>query len=157
MAESPVTLRACRQLGESFEDTPLSPAERQVVLLAAAVENGCTYTVPKHSLLAEKAGMNREQIEKIRSRQPLSDNRLEALRSFVSDFVSARGRIDDARFKRFLEAGFSKQDALAVVTGVTDATLTAYVNHLVDAPLDDQIRQWSWKPTEATQRVTATA
>ncbi len=157
MAESPATLRAYRQLSEAFDNTTLSPTERQIVLLATAVANGSSYAVPKHSLTAENAGMGRTDIEHIRSREPLSDTRQEALRSFVSDLVNARGRIDDARFQRFLEAGFSKQNALAVITGVTLVTLSVYVNHLVDAPLDEQIRDWSWTPSVATERVEASA
>lgn len=157
MAESPATLRAYRQLSASFDDTSLSPQERQIVLLATAVENGCRYTVAKHSLTAEKAGLERTWIERIRAREGLSEARAEALRGFVSDVVARRGRIDDARFKRFLEAGFSKSDALAVLTGVTMTTFAAYVNHLVDTPIDDRFREWSWSPTEATPTVQATA
>lgn len=146
MAESPSTLRAYGRLSNAFDETSLTPAERQIVLLTTAVENRSAYCVPAHSATAEKTDLDRQWIERIRSREALSDDRAEALRSFVIDLTNARGSIDDARFKRFLEAGFSKRDALAVVSGVVLATFGNLVNHLVDAPVDEPYRQWAWSP-----------
>lgn len=87
-AESPATLQAYLNLGSLVEKTSLTPVEQQVVLLAASVENHCTYCVAAHSMIAKRIAKAEPAIvESLRQQQPLSDQKLEALAVFTRAVV----------------------------------------------------------------------
>lgn len=48
-AESPAAVNAYLSLSNIFRTTGLTPAEQQIVILAASVENKCEYCVAAHS------------------------------------------------------------------------------------------------------------
>lgn len=50
LAEAPAALDAYFSLSAQFDKTSLTPTARQVVLLAASVENGCEFCVSAHSI-----------------------------------------------------------------------------------------------------------
>ena len=58
MAEAPALLKSYFTIGNIFAETSLSPAERQVVLLAASYVNECTYCMAAYSTLAESQGLS---------------------------------------------------------------------------------------------------
>jgi alkylhydroperoxidase family enzyme len=50
MANAPPVLKAYLSLNELFEQTSLSPLERQIVILATSAAIGCEYCVAAHSV-----------------------------------------------------------------------------------------------------------
>ena len=66
MAAAPSLLSGYSALWDLFNQTTLSPIERQVVYLTANYENECEYGAPWHSFLARKAGMDTRSIEALR-------------------------------------------------------------------------------------------
>jgi len=144
IAPSPQLLRGYMELSESFETSSLSPEEQQVVLLTASRLNECEYCTSVHSMRAEKAGIAWDAIEKIRHREPVGDDRMEALRTFTERIVAHVGTVPQDAWTEFLEAGFSQRNALDVIVGVTLKTLTNTTNHLIETPLDDQFRKRAW-------------
>jgi uncharacterized peroxidase-related enzyme len=137
LSNSPALLKSYQTLTQQFETTSLTPTERHVVLLTASRENGCTYCVAAHSVIAANAGAPEEVIEAIRERRPIADPKLEALSRFTVSMVEARGWIDDADLRSFLDAGYDRQQVLDVLVGIGMKTLSNYANHLQHTPLDD--------------------
>ena len=80
----------------------------------------------------------------LRSGGNLPDPKLEALRSFVVDVVRSRGRVSDKRIEEFLSAGYSRQNVLEVVFAVAMKTLSNYVNHMAETPVDAQFMPQAW-------------
>jgi alkylhydroperoxidase family enzyme len=74
----------------------------------------------------------------------LPDKKLEALRSFVMKVVRSRGRVSDERIEEFLAAGYSAQSVPEVVFGVAMKTLSNYVNHMAETPVDRQFSRQMW-------------
>src|SRR5579875_1716672 len=70
MAEAPPVAKAYPALSRLFEETSLTPAEKQVVLLAVSYENNCTYCMAAHSGGAERAGVSSEAIAALRAGHP---------------------------------------------------------------------------------------
>lgn len=139
-AESPVTLEALLSL-LSIQEGPkatLSTLERQVVLLSVSAENGCEYCTTAHTMLATKAGLDSDQIGALLQGRRLSDGRLDALRRFTRAVVRERGRPSGDDMRSFKAAGFRPDQALEVVLGVALKTLTNYVNHLVETPVNEE-------------------
>lgn len=123
-------------LSNIFRTTEFTPAEQQIVILAASVENKCEYCIAAHSKGAKAAGVPDDVIRAVVNRAPLGDARLEALRKVVSQIVERRGWLSDADVTKFLGHGFTKAQLLDVMVGISMKTLSNYINHLTDPPLE---------------------
>ncbi|MGZ8239756.1 MAG: carboxymuconolactone decarboxylase family protein [Methylobacter sp.] len=146
LAEAPAALQAYIELTALFDKTLLSPAERQVVLLAASVENQCTYCVAAHSMIAKQmVKTDAANVEALRKQQSLPDPKLDALAAFTRAVVKQRGRVCGKTLDNFITAGYSRAQVLEVVLGVAFKTLSNYTNHLIDTPLDSAFQAESWE------------
>lgn len=144
-AEAPAALQAYLGLADAFGKTSLSPVEQQVVLLATSVTNACSYCVAAHTMMLQMVGMSADQVDRIRSAQPLGDARLEALRSLVVSIVESRGWPSADARAAFDGAGYSAAQYLEVLTGVTQKTLSNYLNHVAGTPIDEPFKKFAWE------------
>jgi AhpD family alkylhydroperoxidase len=147
LAEAPTSLQAYKQLGALLEQSSLTPAEQQVVLISVSVENACAYCVAAHSFLARNMVKVADNIiAALRNGQPLPDHKLNALSVFAKAVVHKRGWVGGSReLSDFFAAGYTQQQALEVVLGVSMKTLSNYVNHLTDTPLDAAFAGEAWE------------
>jgi len=137
LANSPVALRSYVTVTEAFDEGTLSARERQLVLLAASVENECEYCVPAHStILKNMLKIDSQTVSDVREGQTLSDNRLNALVNFTRDVVRHRGRLPAESIEHFLNAGFRKEQILEVLVGVSLKTISNYIDHISPVELD---------------------
>lgn len=136
MAESPQLLEAYFTTSAIFAKSTFTPVEQQLVLLTISVENDGHYCTPAHSRRARLSAMPEADIRSIRDRRPLPDARLETLRAFSIKMVRERGFLSDAEVEAFLQAGFTRAQVLDVVLAVGLKTISNYVNHLAETPLD---------------------
>ncbi len=144
LAESSVAAKAYLQLTEIFDTTSLSVAERQVVLLTVSRYARCHYCIAAHSTVAELQKVPSEVIDAIRNDQPIAIYKLEALRAFTASVVDNRGCISDQDLTDFFEEGFKKQQVLEVIVVISMKTLSNYVNHICDTPVDSAFAANSW-------------
>jgi uncharacterized peroxidase-related enzyme len=135
-AESPAAVDAYVSLSNIFRTTALTPAEQQIVILTASVENKCEYCVAAHSKGARAAGVPEDVIRAITNGISLEDARTEALRRFVSQVVGKRGWLADADIQAFFSHGYSKAQLLDVMVGISMKTLSNYINHMTDPPME---------------------
>ena len=149
MAEAPATVKAYLALGEALSETSFTPVEQQVITLAVSSENECTYCMAAHSAVARMAGMFEPDLEALREGRPMPDARLEVLRSYVSAVIRTRGWPSAEQQAAFKSAGYTSSQMLEVLVGVAMKTLSNYVNHLADTPLDKQFAGFAWKPASA--------
>jgi alkylhydroperoxidase family enzyme len=89
-------------------------------------------------------GVDAGIIDGLRSGAQLDDARLEALREFTVAVVRQRGLLDDAQVAAFLGAGFSRRHILDILVGVAQKTMSNYVNHFADTPVDPPFEQFAW-------------
>lgn len=154
MAEAPATYHAYLETFRIFaEETTLSPLEQQVVMMTANYENRCHYCTAGHSMLMQMAKMPDDVIEALREGTPIADPKLQALRSFAGDMLDARGHVGDDRLQQFLYAGYSKRQALEVLTGLSTKLLSNFTNALAHTELDDPVKPLAW--THPDDRVAA--
>ncbi|MFZ5747006.1 MAG: carboxymuconolactone decarboxylase family protein [Pseudomonadota bacterium] len=145
LAESPATYRAYLETFRIFaEETALSPLEQHVVMMVANVTNRCHYCTAGHSFLMKLANLPPEVIEALRENQPLPDAKLEELRSFAQDVLDAKGHVGDTRLARFLDAGYTRQQALDVLTGLATKLLSNFTNALAHTKLDPAVEPYRW-------------
>lgn len=143
-AHNPKVLSSYLGLGENFAGAGFNPLEQQIVLLTVSMENGCHYCVAAHSAISAMSKLDEKVINNVRSGDTLEDKKLEALRTFTKRIVSAKGKVDASDIKKFLTAGYSKEQVLAVVLGVAMKTLSNYVNHVAQTELDEAFKPFSW-------------
>ena len=59
-----------------------------------------------------------------------------------------RGVVSDADTEAFLAAGYTRQNILDVVLGLSHKVLSNYVNHFADTPVDARFQQFDWTPRD---------
>lgn len=149
MAESPPALEAYLTLGDLLAKSAFTPAEQQLLLLTVSTANSCAYCVAAHTAGGKRAGLDAEVIEAVRSGRPIADARLEALRAFCQAVVGQRGWVSERELDAYLAAGFSKAQALEVVLAVAMKTLSNYINHFAEPPLDQPLQPMRWEKPAA--------
>jgi uncharacterized peroxidase-related enzyme len=126
----------------------LTPAEQQLVCVAASRANGCVYCVAAHSTLALGARLSAEALQAARNGHAISDARLEALRATTERLVTQRGLLEVAEQRAFFEAGFSHGQLLEVLGWICLKTLTNYTNHIASTPVDPEWQGQAWLPDQ---------
>jgi len=149
MAHAPATLEAYMTLSGLFDQTSLSPTERQVVLLAISAENECKYCVAAHTAIAQMQNLDADAVEAIRNGDPIPDDKLEALRRFAVEVLTTRGWPSDEARQTFYDAGYSEAHVLEVILGLGMKTLSNYTNHAAETPLDEAFSDAAWEPASA--------
>lgn len=147
-ANAPAALDAYLAISEVFQRSTLSATERNVVLLTAARENGCTYCVAVHSTVADMQKDNPAVTDAIRDGRPIDDRKLESLRLLAASLVRERGHAPKSVISGFVAAGYSEAQVLEVLVGVTLKTLSNYTNHLAEPPLDAAFAARTWAPSK---------
>jgi len=136
-ANSPVLLEDYMGLEATFEKGSLSAVERQIVLLAASVENSCKYCTAAHStVLKAFLHVPPDVVSAIRSNVPVSDRKLNALVALTKDIVAQRGHAGAQTIENFLAAGYRKDQILEVLMGVALKTMSNYLDHISPTELD---------------------
>lgn len=151
MAESPATLEAYLSIGQLFGKSHFSPTEQQTVILTISRFNECDYCMSAHSVIAEMQNVPADVIEAIRNDQPIDNPRLEALRNFTNTCVEKRAHLSSDDVAVFLAAGYTKAQILEVILGISFKTLSNYVNHVAETPLDDAFAAQVWTPPKDRQ------
>jgi uncharacterized peroxidase-related enzyme len=145
MAEAPTTIDAYMTLDQLLAQTSLSAVEVETVLIATSVYNRCEFCVAAHTGRARQAGMDQGALDALRAGGELPDARLNALAEFTRAVVHERGWVDEAKVQKFLDAGFTNQQVLEVILGVTIKTLSNYTNHITGTPLNQELEPLAWK------------
>ncbi len=144
MANAPAALNTyLLGYGAFCSEAGFTPAEQEVVCLAASQHNECDYCVAAHSLVAEqRSGVAPEVLAAIRNGTPIPDARLAALYALTVEMMRSRARPDAAVVQRFLAAGYHERDLLYVVLAIAVKTLGNFCNRLFDTPLDAYFSQY---------------
>ena len=144
MAESPELLEGFMTGNGLFSRTTFSQVEREVLILTTATSVECQYCVAMHSAMLTRQGADASLVEALRERKPLEDAKLEAVRIFTLAVMDGRGHVDPATMQAFLDAGFTRRNALEVVLGIGVYTLSTYANRMTEAPVDEPFRAFAW-------------
>lgn len=145
LAESPTAVQAYAAINKALEQSALSPVEQQIVALTVSATNDCAYCVGAHSTVAQAARMPEDILAALRDLRPLSDQKLNALRTLVMSILHHRGWVPEDDLAFFVAAGYGQRQLLDVLTIVALKTLSNYVNHIAHTPLDPQFSAQVWK------------
>jgi alkylhydroperoxidase family enzyme len=153
LAEAPLTYEIYNTALDGLSNrSTFSPVEQELIMLTASYENRGNYSMAGHTLRAERRHVPADVITSLRDGLPLTDAKLQTLRTFVRDVLEKRGHIGDAELLKFLNAGYTKRQALEVLTGLVAKLISDFTNALAHTELDDAVKRLSW--THPSERST---
>ncbi|AJR05627.1 hypothetical protein H744_1c0602 [Photobacterium gaetbulicola Gung47] len=92
-----------------------------------------------------KAGkMPEDVIEALREGTVIPDAKLQALHDFTKALLDNRGHIGDDRLQAFLDAGYTKRQALEVLTGLSAKLISNFTNALAHTKTDKPFEKFAW-------------
>ena len=150
LANAPVALETYLTVGGINARASLTLAERESVQIPAAATHGCGFCVAGHTAIGyKKAHLEEAIVEALRNKTTVQDARLNAVARFTEEVIAARGAVSDDALATFKAAGYTDQQALEVVLGVSLATLCNFANNLGQPPLNEQLEPYRWQPEAA--------
>ncbi|MCT8542087.1 carboxymuconolactone decarboxylase family protein [Glaesserella parasuis] len=144
LANAPTALETYRTVGAINQRTSLTPTEREVVQITAAVANGCGFCVAGHTAISIKQiKMPDELLQALRKATPIQDNKLDTLARFTLAVINTKGKVGEILLNEFFAVGYTQQNALDVVLGVSLASLCNYANNLADTPINPELQPYA--------------
>ena len=153
LAESPQAYEGYQVLHKLFTETDFDAEELTVVWQAINVENECHYCVPAHTGIAKMMKVSDEISDALRNETALPTPKLEALRTFTVQMFRQRGNVSDDRMKAFFDAGYGHRAVLDVILGMAQKTISNYVNHVAQTPVDDVFKPLAWERGDTPLKV----
>ncbi|SHG79429.1 carboxymuconolactone decarboxylase family protein [Ferrimonas marina] len=144
LAEAPGILNSYLHLHQQFSNSSFNAEELTVVWQTINVEHECTYCVPAHTGIAHAMKVDPELTEALRNKQPMPSEKLQVLHDTTLLMVRERGNLTEEQMTRFFDAGFSHQQLLEIVLGLSQKVISNYVNHLAKTPVDDVYKKFAW-------------
>ena len=145
LALSPVTLNAYLDNLKAFSQTSFSPAEQQLVILAASVETNVPYSVAVHTILGRASALPEETIQAVRDSKPLTDNRLNALVKFTQVAAREGGDVPAEEVAEFVAAGWTRVHMIEILFAISVKTLVFNFQRLAHVPLDEALSSGRWE------------
>ena len=144
IAESPTAIQGLGAMQAALRQSKLSQVEREVVGLTVSWENSSAYSMAAHSTFAQGAGAGEEVLSALRTGDDIPDASLHALQEFTRTLLRERGHVGEESVAALLEAGYSKEQLLEVITQVAYTTLANLVANVIDPPVDKAFEAQAW-------------
>ncbi|MES2742119.1 MAG: carboxymuconolactone decarboxylase family protein [Pseudomonadota bacterium] len=140
MSESPALLEAYQRAHDLFNGSSLNEEERAVVWITTGRENSCAYTVQAHAFIALKGGVQAAVVQALIDDADTLTPRLSQLRQFTKNTLSCRGQLPKAAIHAFLEHGFTNENMLDVVLGVSQKNMSILLNSIAGTIIDQSFK-----------------
>lgn len=144
LAGAPGILDAYQKLHALFVDSSFNNEELTVVWQSINVEHECHYCVPAHTGIAKMMKVDDAITEALRNETKLEDSKLEALRTMTLKIVRNRGNVTQEDLEAFYEAGYDERQVLEIILGLSQKTISNYVNHIANTPVDEGFKKYDW-------------
>ncbi|MFT6166322.1 MAG: alkylhydroperoxidase family enzyme [Vicingaceae bacterium] len=144
LAGAPKVLEAYQTLHELFTQTSFNEEELTVVWQTINVEHACHYCVPAHTGIAKMMKVDDAITEALRNETPLDNSKLEALRKMTLTIVRNRGQVTQEDLNTFYSAGYDERQVLEILLGLSQKTISNYINHIANTPVDEAFKKFAW-------------
>jgi len=123
-----------------------TPPEQETIFLVLSRENGCTYCVSAHSMIAaKKSGVPEDVLAALRDGHELPDPKLAALARFTAHMHHSRGLPSKAEVAAFKAAGFGDEHIYEIILAQSVKTLSNYANHIQHTEVDGVFAAFKWE------------
>lgn len=97
-----------------------------------------------HTGIAKMMKVDDAITEALRNETKLEDSKLEALRTITLKIVRNRGNVTQEDLDAFYEAGYGERQVLEIILGLSQKTISNYVNHIANTPVDEGFKKYDW-------------
>lgn len=153
MSESPSLLGAYQRAHDLFIDSSLNEEEKAVVWITTGVANHCDYTVQAHAFIALSKGVDKQVVEALAFHPSSLEGRLSVLRTFTLEVLRCHGRLGKPAIDALLAAGFSKQNMLDVILGVSQKNMSTILNSIAATEIDERFKWDAFQERKQTAEV----
>jgi len=144
LANAPVALEAYLTVSGINGRASLPLAEREVVQLTAAHVHGCDFCLAGHTAIAtRKAGLDASTALRLQRGEPTGHARLDAVQTFAKAIIATRGAVANDTLTAFKNAGYTNEQTLEVVLGVSLATLCNFANNLAHPEINPELQPFA--------------
>jgi uncharacterized peroxidase-related enzyme len=127
-----------------------TPPEQETIFLVLSRENGCTYCVTAHSMIAaKKSGVSEDALAALREGREIPEPRLDALARFTAHMHHSRGLPTKAEVTGFKAVGFDDVHIYEIILAQSVKTLSNYANHIQHTEVDDVFAAFQWERESA--------
>tara|TARA_R110000868_G_scaffold324727_1_gene585541 strand:- start:593 stop:1156 length:564 start_codon:yes stop_codon:yes gene_type:complete len=144
LAGAPGTLEAYQTLHKLFVNSSFNEEELTVVWQSINVEHACHYCVPAHTGIAKMMKVDDSITEALRNVTALDNPKLEALRTMTLTIVRNRGHVTQEDLNTFYAAGYGERQVMEILLGLSQKTISNYVNHIANTPVDAGFKKFTW-------------
>jgi alkylhydroperoxidase family enzyme len=145
VAGSPALLSAFDGLRRAVGAGELDPVAREVAGVAVGVAVDNRYGVAFHSTVLDRLGVDDAEIERMRTGQAPSDDRLAAAYDLARQIALERGKVDDDVVARAIASGYGTAGILEIVAECTFASLVGVMDNLAGrVELDPFLAPRAW-------------
>ena len=134
-ANSPVSLNAILNFGETLGSGSFSNREIEAIALAVSEANSCDYCLAAHTALAKMNGFTEAETIDIRT-NAVKDSKLIALTTLARSITISRGRPETELVDRFLSAGYTRAALVELIGFVAVNTFNNYLNNIAETTID---------------------
>ena len=142
MAESPALLSSYQFAHDAFSQCSLNEEERAIVWITTGTINQCAYTVQAHNWIAQYKGVSSEILNMLAHKPETLPGKLAALYRFTRQVVLAQGQIPQKSVEEMLAVGYSQQNVLDVILGVSQKTMSTLLNSIAHTQIEPQFRSF---------------
>ncbi|MBU2949019.1 carboxymuconolactone decarboxylase family protein [Zobellia uliginosa] len=143
MAGAPASLEAYNSLFSIFAKTSFSAGEQHLILLAASIVNDCAYCTAAHTRASKANGIPSSILNAVRKEKTLEDKRLNVLVNITKKLTETRGNIVESDLETFYNAGFTPENVMEIITGISLKTLSNYINHVTENVINESLEPFA--------------
>ncbi|MEM7485251.1 MAG: carboxymuconolactone decarboxylase family protein [Bacteroidota bacterium] len=146
MANHPALLKNYWEGSATLDaNSTLTGEEQQVAYLSASYENNCHYCMAAHTSIGQMHKIDQSILDALRAGTTIPNAKLEALSQYVKATTVKRGRVSQEDIDAFLEAGYTQENVLEVITIVSLKVMTNYINYVAQTPVDGAFEPNAWE------------
>ncbi len=135
MANSPAVLEAYVNLNGALSGGALGNKMAELIALATAETNTCSYCLSAHSFFGAKVGLSEEQILEGRAFHS-QDEKMNAGLLFAKKVLETPKEISSADIEPLRSVGYSDGDILEIVANVIRNIFSNYINIISETEVD---------------------
>lgn len=135
MANSPAVLEAYVKFNGALSGGTLGNKMAELIALATAETNTCSYCLSAHSFLGAKVGLSEEQMLEGRAFHS-QDEKINAGLLFAKKMLENPKEISSADLEPLKNLGYSDGDILEIIAHVIRNIFTNYINIISETEVD---------------------
>jgi uncharacterized peroxidase-related enzyme len=135
MAQSPAALDAYVKFNSALSQGSLGSKMAELIALATAEYNQCSYCLSAHSHFGKKVGLSESEMAD--GRRLLSDDaKRQAGLNLVKKMLESPGQLSEADVEPMYEAHYTPGEVIEIIANVVRNIYTNYLNTLLGVPND---------------------